>query len=108
MGDKATTVEAVDLLRSPTANPNLATDVIYRTPANAELTLDEGPEQTEGRTWWRVRYVSKYGNPFMGWVPVTSASGKDLLRPTSQQPAPEPSRTSAKATVPAGAGRWRL
>lgn len=90
VGDKATTIEAVDLLRSPAANPNSATDLIYRIPANAELTLIEGPEQAEGRTWWRVRYASKYGNPFIGWAPVTSASGGDLLRPAGQQPAPPP------------------
>ena len=90
VGDKATLVKAVDLLRSPTAEENSATDVIYRAPENAELTLVEGPEQAKGRTWWRVRYVSKYGNPFMGWVPVTLAAGGDLLRPSGQQPAPTP------------------
>ena len=99
VGDKATAVEAMDLLRSPAANPNSATDVIYRVPANAELTLVEGPEQAEGRTWWRVRYVSKYGNPFIGWAPVTSASGGDLLRASWPAAGTHSARTRTKAAT---------
>ena len=97
-----------------------ATDVIYRAPANAELTLVEGPEQAEGRTWWRVRYVSKYGNPFTGWAPVTSASGGELLRPSrpaaaypsaraqavpSHRPTPPDPKPLPKPQPPGGAFR---
>ena len=89
IGDVAVTSSAVTLRFSPGYQGKPAGDAFYEAPAGAELTLNEGPEQADSLRWWRVRYVSRYGNPFIGWAAETSTAG-DVQYALPGQPAPQP------------------
>ena len=89
IGDVAVTSSAVTLRFSPGYQGKPASDAFYEAPAKAQLTLVEGPAQADNLRWWRVRYVSRYGNPFIGWAAETSASGESQYA-LPGQPAPQP------------------
>ncbi|HSN78639.1 MAG TPA: M23 family metallopeptidase, partial [Anaerolineae bacterium] len=104
VGAKAVAQAALNLRRTPGAFNKPANDVIYDVPAQGEVTVLEGPEQVEGAPWWRVRYVSRFGNPFLGWVAEKTPQGTALLTgpqtPAPTPPTPTPSPTPAPPPAP--------
>jgi hypothetical protein len=97
VGAKAVAQATLNLRRTPGAVNKPANDVIYDVPAQGEVTVLNGPEQAEGTPWWRVRYVSRFGNPFLGWVAEKTPQGTALLTgpqtPAPTPPTPTPSPT---------------
>ena len=85
------TQEPVELRRSPGAKGKPADDVMLVVPARARLLVLEGPERADDRPWWRVRYTSAYGNPFLGWAAQRNIAGVAVLTPEEQiTPGPGP------------------
>ncbi|MCB0200458.1 MAG: hypothetical protein KDI03_10350, partial [Anaerolineae bacterium] len=91
LGDVAVTRSPVTLRFTPGYQNKPASDAFYEVPAQAEVTLGEGPQDADSLTWWRVRYVSRYDNPFIGWAAETSAAGDvQYILPGQTDPAPDP------------------
>jgi len=75
--------------------------VLYEAPAQAELTVLDGPQQADGVPWWRVRYVSRFGNPFIGWAAEKTAQGAPLMTgPQAPAPTPTPPPEPTPAPTP--------
>ncbi len=89
IGQKAAARAALNLRLSAGYLNKPANDVLYQIPGGGEVTLVEGPTPADGLTWWRVRYISQYGNPFLGWAAEKGKDGEVLLAALSS-PAPQP------------------
>ncbi len=111
-GASATTLDEVNLRRSPGFRGKPANDVLYAIPPGSQVTLLAGPQAADGVNWWQIRYASPFGNTFTGWAGEATASGSRLLDPVSGQPpaVPPPVATPPVATPPEPAppARFRL
>ncbi len=63
---------------------------MYSVPAGSEVTVLDGPQQADNAPWWRVRYVSSFGNPFVGWVAEKTAQGTHSCWPRRRPLLPPP------------------
>jgi hypothetical protein len=98
VGGQAIAQADLNLRRSPGTAGKPASDVLYSVPAQSELVVLEGPQLTDGVPWWRVRFVSRFGNPFIGWAAEKTTEGAALL--TGPQTTPPPTPTPIPVPTP--------
>ena len=89
IGDAAVALTVVRMRRTPGFANKPAGDVVLDIPANANLTITDGPQSVDGLTWWQVRLVNA-GRAVSGWAAEATGSGVDLLGPSNVAPEPPP------------------
>lgn len=98
IGARVYVTQLSNLRRTPGFENKAANDITYEIPASSELIVIAGPQAADGLTWWQVRYTSRFGNHFDGWVAATKTSGEPQL---VAAPTPALAEPTAGSEVPA-------
>ncbi|MGB3328682.1 MAG: SH3 domain-containing protein [Thermomicrobiales bacterium] len=79
------------------AEPSTSADIVNQLNANIELEVVEGPQDSDGETWYQVRLTStdSQGDWAIGWV------AKSFLAAANETPTPSATATTTPAASPA-------
>lgn len=77
--DLLTTLQPVNVRRSPGFLGKSADDVVTQLSVRATVNILEGPHLVDGLTWWRVGGISQTAGEVIGWVAEKLADGAALI-----------------------------
>lgn len=72
--------DVVNVRRTPGYSGKDASDVLFKLPPGAVVTISEGPQSADALTWWRVG-GSVNGAPVDGWLAEFGPKGQRFLIP---------------------------
>ena len=82
VGDRARTLTAVNIRRTPGYLNQATNDVIATLPQNANVNIVDGPQRRDSLIWWRVQTTS--GRSLTGWM-AESVGNTRLLQKVQAQ-----------------------
>lgn len=100
-GDHFTTVDIVNLRRSPGFVGKIPADVVSEVPANSPGVVMEGPQSADGLVWWRVSCLTTGNQRASGWMAQADPTGRLLMTPAAG-PVPTP-----PPPLPVAAGQFQ-